>query len=249
MKTVLITAGGTVEAIDGVRGITNFSSGKLGAMIADALTDCKVFLIKSSKAVTPQNTNNNITIIETTDTKSVQEAIENVMNHNKVDYFVHSMAISDYTVDKVVSIDEMIESIDDNKNYTKEDIVNLLKNPPSIENRNKVSSTIKQPLIYLKQTPKLISTIKQKWPRVKLIGFKLLNNVSKEELIKVAMASVDKNKADYIVANDLSGISKTTHKAYLVNSDGIVLETQTKEEMAKTLKSLINLKITVDAEG
>lgn len=249
MKTVLITAGGTVEAIDGVRGITNFSSGKLGALIADALTDCKVFLIKGHKAVMPQNVGGKITIIETTDTQSVQDAIEQVMNNNKVDYFVHSMAISDYTVDKVVSVDEVIDSIVEDKTYTKDDIIQLLKNPPSIINRNKVSSTIKQPLIYLKQTPKIISTIKQKWPHVKLIGFKLLNNVSKEELIKVAMASVEKNKADYIVANDLSGISKTSHKAYLVNKDGIVLETQTKEEMAKTLKSLINLKITVDSEG
>lgn len=249
MKTVLITAGGTVEAIDGVRGITNFSSGKLGAMMADALVNSKVFLIKSKKAVMPQNIGKNITIIETTDTQSVQEAIESVMNNNKVDYFIHSMAISDYTVDKVVSVDEVIESISSDKTYSKEEIVELLKNPPTITDRSKVSSTIKQPLIYLKQTPKIIATIKQKWPRVKLIGFKLLNNVSKEELIQVALKSVEKNRAEYIVANDLTGISSTHHKAYLVNSDGIVLETNTKEDLVKALKSMINLKITVDAEA
>lgn len=240
MKTVLITAGGTIEAIDGVRGITNFSSGKLGAIIAETLTDSKVFLIKGSKAVMPQNTSPNLIIIETSDTQSVQDAIESVMNNNKVDYFIHAMAISDYTVDKVVSVDELIDSIDEELTYSKNDIINLLKNPPAITNRNKVSSTIKQPLIYLKQTPKIIATIKQKWPHVKLIGFKLLNGVSKEELINVAMVSLEKTNADYIVANDLTGISKTHHKAYIVNGNGVLIETSTKKDLAISLKSIIN---------
>lgn len=240
MKTVLITAGGTVEPIDGVRGITNFSGGKLGALIADTLTDCKVFLVKARKAENPTNLAKNITIIETSDTHSVQEAIDKVMKNNHVDFLIHSMAISDYTVDKVVSVDELIASIDENETYTKEDIVNLLQNPPAIGNRSKVSSTIKQPLLYLKQTPKIISTIKDKWPHVKLIGFKLLNNVTKEELINVASASLVKNRAEYIVANDLTQISNATHKAYIVNKDGIMLETPTKQALAESIKAIIN---------
>lgn len=243
MKTVLITAGGTVEAIDGVRGITNFSSGKLGSMIADTLKESNVFLIKGTKSVMPENINKNITIIETTDTQSVQEAIEQVMNNNKVDYFIHAMAISDYTVDKVVSVEELIDSIDDNMTYSKNDIINLLKNPPSITNRNKVSSSIKQPIIYLKQTAKIIATIKQKWPNVKLIGFKLLNSVSKDELIKVATASLEKTNAEYIVANDLTGISKTHHKAYIVDHNGVLMETSTKLELANALKDMIEEKV------
>lgn len=239
MKTVLITSGGTVEPIDGVRGITNFSSGKLGAILADTLTDSKVFLIKGSKSAVPQNLAKNITIINTRDTQSVQEAIEQVMNNNKVDYFIHAMAISDYTVDKVVSVDELIDSIDENSIYCKNDIIKLLNNPPAIANRNKVSSTIVQPLIYLKQTPKIIASIKQKWPDVQLIGFKLLNNVPKEELISVAQASLAKTNSQYIVANDLSGISETLHKAYIVNRDGIMLETDTKQELAVAIKSIV----------
>jgi phosphopantothenate-cysteine ligase len=240
MKTVLITSGGTVEAIDGVRGITNFATGKLGAIIADTLKDAKVFLIKGSNAAIPKNLSQNITIIEATDTQSVQDAIESVMNNNHVDYFIHSMAISDYTIDKVVSIDELIDSINEYSTYSKNDIINLIKNPPTITNRNKVSSTIKQPLIYLKQTPKIIATIKEKWPHVKLIGFKLLNNVSKEELINVAKASLEKTKAEYIIANDLSQISNLNHKAYILSDKGILIETLTKQELANSLKSIIN---------
>lgn len=243
MKTVLITSGGTIEPIDGVRGITNFSSGKLGAIIADTLKDSKVFLIKGVKAVMPKNIGKNITIIDVTDTNSVEEAINSVMDNYKVDYFIHSMAISDYTVDKLVSIDELIESIDESITYSKNDIVNLLKNPPSITNRNKVSSTILQPLIYLKQTPKIIATIKQKWPHVNLIGFKLLNGVSKDELIDVAKASLKKTKSEYIVANDLKEISKESHKAYILSSAGIISETSTKEDLAIYLKSIIEAKV------
>ena len=36
MKKILVTAGGTTEPIDAVRSITNESSGRLGAKIADA---------------------------------------------------------------------------------------------------------------------------------------------------------------------------------------------------------------------
>lgn len=239
MKTVLITSGGTVEPIDGVRGITNFSSGKLGAMIADTLKECKVFLIKARKAENPTNVNKNITIIETSDTKSVQEAIDLVMRENQVDYLIHSMAISDYTVDKIVSVEEIIDKIEEDKTYTKESIVKLLENPPVIHNRDKVSSTIKQPLLYLKQTPKIIATIKEKWPHVKLIGFKLLNNVEKEYLIHIAKEALTKNKAEYVVANDLNDISNESHKAYIVGKDGVEVETLTKQELANAIKDLI----------
>lgn len=243
MKTVLITSGGTIEPIDGVRGITNFSSGKLGAIIADSLIDSKVFLIKGKKSALPHNLAKNITIIETTDTQSVQQAIEETMSNNKVDYFIHAMAISDYTVDKVVSVEDLINSMNDNVQYSKDDIIEILKNPPIITNRNKVSSTIKQPLIYLKQTPKIISTIKEKWPHVKLIGFKLLNDVTKEELIDVACASLKKTNADYIVANDLTDISDSQHRAYIINHSGVVIETATKKDLA------VSLKLIIDSDG
>lgn len=116
-----------------------------------------------------------------------------------------------------------------------------MKNPPTIINRNKVSSSIKQPLIYLKQTPKIIATIEEKWPSVKLIGFKLLNNVSKEELIGVARASLEKTHTEYIVANDLNNISKTEHQAYIVNHSEILLERKTKQDLANALKKMIKI--------
>lgn len=240
MKTVLITSGGTIEPIDGVRGITNFATGKLGSVIAETLQNCRIFFVKNIKSAMPEIQSNHLTVIETTDTQSVQNAINDIMNHHHVDYFIHSMAISDYTVEKVVNINDIIQLLDENNQYSKQDIINLINNPPIIENKTKVSSSISQPLIYLKQTPKIIDSIKINWPHVKLIGFKLLNNVPHQELIDVAIKSLYRTDADFIVANDLTQITNDNHHAYIVNKNGIVFETHTKKELANTLNSIIN---------
>lgn len=236
---ILITAGGTVEPIDGVRGITNFSSGKLGALIAETLDECKIILIKSRKSAMPKFNLENITIIEVTDTQSVQDAIERVMNSQRVDYFIHSMAISDYTVDKISSIDDIVRQIRAMDNPSAEDAINILRFPEGVTNRNKVSSTIEHPILYLKQTPKIIASIKTRWPHVKLIAFKLLNKVDKNELMNVAISSAIKVNADYIVANDLQDIKGEQHKALFMTRYGVLEETNTKQELADVIYQMI----------
>jgi hypothetical protein len=67
-----------------------------------------------------------------------------------------------------------------------------------------------------------------------LIGFKLLVDVSKEELLETARTSLIKNQAEIIVANDLTDISNHVHKAYLVRNDTVTLA-QSKEEIAQLL--------------
>ncbi len=53
---ILITSGGTEEPIDGVRYITNFSTGRTGAVIADYLAACGVetVLVHGRHAVLPE---------------------------------------------------------------------------------------------------------------------------------------------------------------------------------------------------
>ena len=67
-----------------------------------------------------------------------------------------------------------------------------------------------------------------------MIGFKLLVDVSKEELLKTARASLIKNQAEIIVANDLTEISNQEHIAYLVRKE-TVTQAQSKEEIAQLL--------------
>ena len=67
-----------------------------------------------------------------------------------------------------------------------------------------------------------------------MIGFKLLVDVSNEELLETARASLIKNQAEIIVANDLTEISNQEHIAYLVGKD-TVTQAQSKEEIAQLL--------------
>ncbi len=75
----------------------------------------------------------------------------------------------------------------------------------------------------------------KKWnPAITLFGFKLLVNVPKEELFAVARQSIERNGADYILANDLKDIGENQHIAYLVDKTREI-QAQTKDEIAQLI--------------
>lgn len=243
MKTlnIVITSGGTSEYIDAVRKITNSGTGKLGSIIAEQISKNeninKIFYIYTTKAILPNNNFNNIEYIEVKDTNSVKIAIENVLKNNKIDYFIHSMAISDYYVDYVTNIDLITKQID-----SKISIENILKNPnETLDNSSKLSSNEDNLIIMLKKTPKIINLIKKLSPNTKLIGFKLLENVKKNYLINVARKLMIKNDCDYVIANDLTQINENEHIAYLINNKNEeIIEMKTKLEIANNINRLIS---------
>ena len=123
---------------------------------------------------------------------------------------------------------------------TKEIIMNVFEQPRSIcNNDTKISSYEPHLMTMFKLTPKVIGKIKAMSPNVKLVGFKLLEGVSKEELYDVANNLRKKNNADFIVANDLSKIGNGKHWAMVLGEDGIVCECTTKKEIAKALEKLL----------
>ena len=219
MKKVIVTAGGTSEKIDNVRKITNSGTGKLGYKIALELLnkykDVKIYYVCSKNSFRPVS--DRVEIIEIESTIDLKNNIENLLTQNKIDYFIHSMAVSDYMVDYVTNL----ESIKNN---------NI-----KIINDTKISSNEKSLVIVLKPTPKIISIIKNISPETYLVGFKLLDNVSKEELISVAKKLRDKNKCDLVVANDLEKIRKGNHKAYLIDKEDNIEEVNGKDLIAKKL--------------
>jgi len=91
-KKLLITSGGTIEMIDDVRGITNLSSGNMGAAIANtaASMGASVTLVTS----THQNFSENIKVIHASNADSMHQA---VLDHiNNQDIFISVAAVSDY---------------------------------------------------------------------------------------------------------------------------------------------------------
>lgn len=132
------------------------------------------------------------------------------------------MAVSDYTPVYMTSLEAVAAS---------SDMTEFLNKTNS---ESKISSQDDVQVLFLKKTPKIISLVKKWNPDIRLIGFKLLVDVSKEELLKTARASLIKNQAEIIVANDLTDISNHEHKAYLVGND-TVTQAQSKEEIAQLL--------------
>lgn len=231
MKKVIVTAGGTSEKIDNVRKITNSSSGRLGVQIANQLleemNDIKVYYICSKNSLRPIDTR--VKIVEVDGTIDLKNNIEDLLINNNIDYFIHSMAVSDYMTNYVTSIDKIKESIvrNDNLDYALSNIETI--------GGNKISSSEDNLVIVLKKTPKIISIIKDISPSTYLVGFKLLDGVSKNELIEVAKKLRDKNKCDLVVANDLSNIRNGNHIAYIIENSDNIIEASGKDDIAKKL--------------
>ena len=224
---LLITSGGTSEKIDQVRSITNHSTGKLGALIAEsflAQVD-QVTLVTTQSAVKPAaHPNLTIQIIE-----NVQDLLETMQPLVKTHgVLIHSMAVSDYTPIYMTGFEQITAS---------QDLTEFLNKT----NDQGISSKDNYQVLFLKQTPKIISQVKKWNPNIRLIGFKLLVDVSKKELLTVARASLIKNKAEIIVANDLYDISNNQHHAYLVKENSVI-EANTKEEIAQQLVTHIHTK-------
>lgn len=231
MKKIIITAGGTSERIDNVRKITNSSSGKLGMTIANHLLekreDIFIYYICSKNSLRPNN--ERVKVIEIEGTISLKKAVENLLSNEKIDYFIHSMAVSDYMTDYITTIDKIKQSLE-----RSESIEKAFLNVETL-NESKISSYMDSLVIVLKRTPKIISIIKELSPLTYLIGFKLLDGASKEELISAAKKLRDKNNCDLVIANDLSNIRNGEHKAYIIDKDDEIDEAYNKDDIARKL--------------
>ena len=218
---ILITSGGTSEKIDRVRSITNHSTGSLGKIIAETFLNKgdQVTLVTTPKAVRPA-AHPNLTIVQIENVAELLESLEPLVHTH--DVLIHAMAVSDYTPVYMTGLEAVAAS---------PDMTEFLNKTNS---ESKISSQDDVQVLFLKKTPKIISLVKKWNPAIRLIGFKLLVNVTKEELLKTARASLIKNQAEIIVANDLTEISNQEHKAYLVGKE-TVTQAQSKEEIAQLL--------------
>lgn len=215
---ILITSGGTSESIDQVRSITNHATGRLGATIAKNCLSAglTVTLVTTKQAIKPEE-HERLTIIEITDVAHLFHTLEELVPTH--DALIHSMAVSDYSPVYMTGLEQVKQS------SNIEEFLDLSNH------EEKISSTEEYQVLFLKKTPKIISYIKQWNPTILLIGFKLLVNASETELLQVARTSLEKNQADYLLANDFTKINTTQHQAYLVSHKGYEV-LKTKQEIA-----------------
>ena len=223
---ILVTSGGTSEAIDSVRSITNHSTGRLGKIITEALLAAghEVCLITTPSAIKPEP-HPNLSIREIKNSNDLLFEMKGCVQDYQV--LIHSMAVSDYTPVYMTGLDEV---------KTSSNLEEFLDK----QNREaKISSNDEVQILFLKKTPKIISLVKEWNPSIHLIGFKLLVDVSEDYLIEIAKQSLIKNQADLIIANDLTQISTYQHRAIFVEKDHLQT-VQTKEEIANLLLEKIH---------
>lgn len=231
-KNILITAGPTNEYIDEVMKITNMSTGRLGIELT------KNFL----------NEGNNVTLIATRSvfrsglfekynlssqdrlkslpietTEDMYKALESE-SKNKYDMIIHSSAVGDYKPEFSFRMEDLAKEIEGSikeGKITYQEILDILTNPNcKVNDDTKISSYEPHLTVKLTLTTKLIAHLREWYPESLLIGFKLLENVPKEELMSVARKLCIKNHMDYIIANDLHDLRQGQHLSFLVNEDG-----------------------------
>jgi phosphopantothenoylcysteine decarboxylase/phosphopantothenate--cysteine ligase len=77
----------------------------------------------------------------------------------------------------------------------------------------------KEVTLTLKPAPKLIKQVRQKYPELKIVGFKAETGVTEDELIKRAHESMDASGLAIIVANDVSrgGMGTEENDVYVID--------------------------------
>ena len=160
---ILITGGGTCEPIDTVRYITNFSTGRTAAFLADFF--CKkgadVTALMAENAQKPKDAR----IITYRTFSDLQKLLESECKNSNYGAIIHAAAVSDYSVQEICV---------DGKIFPGGAI-------------SKIPSG-KEILLKMQENPKLLYKIKQ-WSgnSTKLVAFKLTSGASEEEQQMLAM--------------------------------------------------------------
>ena len=212
---VLVTAGGTVAPIDDVRQITNASTGRFGAMIAEEALrrGADVWYLHAPGALRPFDR------LAKFDLDAEDPAAEvRRLAHLKVDWSevrdrCHLEPLRQGTVA------EYAERLEATLRLHAIDVAFLAMAasdfaPEPIS--GKLSSDASTLVLHCHRLPKVIQAVRGWSPSVYLVGFKLLSNAPEDELIRQAEAACLANRADLTVANDLSTVKAGRHTIHLV---------------------------------
>lgn len=198
-KTVLVTAGATREDIDGVRFISNYSSGKMGVEIAKAVKNRGGRVILVAGFVTAKIPKY---IDEVVSVKSTQDMYDTVVGRVKdCDFIIKAAAPADYRVEKVA----------DDKIKDKDLTLRLVKNPDIAKAVGQIKGGCRL-AVFCAERKQLIERAKEKLLS-KNADMVVANDVSQEG----AGFDVDTNIATIILKNGRMRESGLVTKAQLAD--------------------------------
>ena len=215
-KKIVITAGGTIEEIDSVRYISNYSSGKMGIALADEAynSGADVVLISTVDVEKPY------AVIKVKSAEDMLQAVE--MEYDTANCIIMAAAVADYRAKDIAN--HKMKKADDVESITLE----LVKNPDILQTlcqkKSKVAAGIN-----LQETESQNSPI--------IVGF----CAESENLIENAKTKISKKGCDYLIANDISrkdiGFSSDYNEVSILNKDGTLkhLDRMSKNDIAKNI--------------
>lgn len=224
MKNILITGGPTNEFIDEVMKITNMSTGSLSTQLGKYFLEggYNVTLILNNM-VKVDTVSDRLKVVKVETTDDMLKALEEESKQCHYDAIIHASAVGDYKSDFSFLLEDLAQELFEAKDSfnSPEDILKIMENPKcKLYDGSKISSYQKNLTVKLTLTPKIISRLREWFPDTLLIGCKLLENVSKEELFEVATKLCKKNNMNYIMANDLAELREGKPARYLVTESG-----------------------------
>lgn len=175
-KKFVITSGGTIEEIDPVRYISNYSSGKMGLALADVAKN----LGADVTLITTCNVERKYNIVKVKSAQEMKNAVE--AEFNNADCIIMAAAVADYRVKERAS-QKMKKTADDEITLT------LVKNPDilkelCLKKQNKIANTDEElPLIigFCAESENLIANAKEKIAQ-KGCDYLIANDISRKDI-------------------------------------------------------------------
>lgn len=217
---ILITSGGTEEPIDGVRSITNSSSGQTGACCADYFfkRGDEVTLLKAQRAVSPENP---VQAAEFTSFDDLNNQMKEILGRTHYDAVIHMAAVSDYSVDHL--------------------LVDGRKVAPSAV--RKISSG-REISLNLAPNHKIVDRLRRYSlnPNVKVVAFKLTQNASGKERERAVGDLFRHSLADIVVHNDLTEVDPENgkHLAAIYQGNVMTERVTTKDALFQSVETLLS---------
>jgi phosphopantothenoylcysteine decarboxylase/phosphopantothenate--cysteine ligase len=215
-----MSSGATREPIDNVRFISNMSTGKTGSTIAKYLDEQgdEVIFLYGKGSEKPKLEHGQC--IEFTSTENLEALLNKTLEREVFDAAIQMAAVSDYKVHKINGVEICNDS-------------------------NKKIDSSSELKIEFKRNKKILPLIKSysKNKNLMVVGFKLTSHAD-DKLINDKLKKVFTNEVDYIIHNDLGGISSEKHLATLYNRKEMQSSFGTKAEIAHGIHKLIHSRST-----
>lgn len=175
-KKFVITSGGTIEEIDPVRYISNYSSGKMGLALADVAKN----LGADVTLITTCNVERKYNVVKVKSAQEMKKAVE--AEFESADCIIMAAAVADYRVKERAS-QKMKKTADDEITLT------LVKNPDilkelCLKKQNKIANTDEElPLIigFCAESENLLENAKEKIAK-KGCDYLIANDISRKDI-------------------------------------------------------------------